>query len=295
MTQTEFEEKKKDILRRYKKTPRVRNIQIQKLQREYIIENSKNLFDFIAGPFRRRRERKEQEEQERIEREEAKRRAKTRKTILMVILLILSIGIGILFIIKSVNKSKSIQKFEMITNEIEVENIPSEDIETYEVEQFEIIKKENVIKNNIYTKDIIPNIFRMFDSNNFIYIIGYTLIAIWLIFGGLSFLAFIGKTVVAIFNGQWGKAGSSFLSSAIAIIFSTIIYFAFREILERQLINNTYENILTIIAFALFIMANITILISLRVKKGKAKISAFIKVIFIIIIIYIPLVNIFMK
>lgn len=269
---------------------------------------------------REAREREERERQERLrrEREAAERRRKIK--IFLIVIIIVGIVISGFFILKNVfGKSKaSVEKSTDITEVIEGESLPGESLAGEDVEnaisENEIITTDQadaeseVKKNSFSVKDfankLITKIADKLQSTelyskitdipqqrNLLYIIGYSLLTLWLGVGGIFLLTFILRVIIAIFKRKyWRKAGSSLLSSFLVFISITVLYYAFRNIFERSVTEVNFSNVLTIIAFAIFLFSNKIIINLLRAKNGNAYWGTAFKMIITAIVVYIPVI-----
>lgn len=272
-----------------------------------------DIFDGISGFFSSRREAKERErerqEQLRREREAAERRRKIVK-VMFIIILVAGVGTGGFFLVKSILFGKPASVVEKTIDVIEIEpaiieKAVPEKAETIETDSIDIepVDKKSLFQTigeyfmvktltvkNFFGNELFPKIADIPHSDNLLYVAGYSLIALWLGLGALFLLAFFGKAFMALFNKKnWGKAGSILLSSGLLFTSDVILYYGFRNVLESQLTGTLFNKILIIIPFAIFIFANITIMVMLSAKNKKAKWGTVIKMIIAIVAIYIPI------
>jgi len=267
---------------------------------------------------REAREREERERQERLRRE-AERRRKIK--IFIIVIIIAGIGISAFFILKNVfeKSSDAMEKSTDITDVIEGESLTGEVIENTadevitnaadEVITVDSADTEPAIKKNkfsvkdfanklftgiadkLQSTELLAKITDIPQSRNLLYIIGYSLLTLWLGVGSLFFLLFLLKAIIAIFKRRyWRKAGSSLLSSFLVFISITVQYYAFRNIFERSMTGVDFSNVLTIIAFAIFIFSNKIIIDLLRAKNGNAYWGTAFKMIITAVVIYTPVI-----
>jgi len=147
----------------------------------------------------------------------------------------------------------------------------------------EIVEKANFFENLIRKILDIPQTNIVFST------IGYGLTALWFIVSGIFIIIFLVRTIMAIFGTiEWRKVGHSFLSALILFVFNFLLFILFNKIFEKPLTGTLFSRSLDIVAFALYLFANITMITIIRAKNGKAKWSTFFKMLIALVVIYIP-------
>jgi hypothetical protein len=232
----------------------------------------------------------------------------------LIIFIIASIGISGFFILKNVlgKSNATAEKTTDIVEAVEDESLPGKDVgnvinETITVDSTdtEPVNEEtdSTVKvffaNKLLTKitdklkstELFYKITDIPQQKNLLYIIGYSLLTLWIGLGGIFLLASILIAIIAVFNRKfWRNAGSSLLSSFLTFISIAVLYYAFGNIFERSVTEVSFSNVLTIIAFALFVFSNIAIIVLLCAKSRKANWGTAIKMIITAVVIYIPLI-----
>jgi len=148
-----------------------------------------------------------------------------------------------------------------------------------------------IVEKTGFFENIISKILDIPQANVVFSTVGYCLTALWFIVSGIFIIIFFVRTIMAVFGTiEWRKVGHSFLSALILFVFNFLIFILFNKIFEKPLTGTLFSKSLDIVAFALYLFANITMITIIRAKNGKAKWSTFIKMLIALIVIYIPLI-----